>query len=300
MLERAAGAPALLQRQPEGKKGSEEAGWAELVKAVADARARNDRARTIRALQNAVVAAAKAVTPPPGVTMAVPDPADIRIDLTLDAFAMTQPPKDPDAKPGPWSWVSFSPTAVLQTRAHTEAIITHELTHVGQWLGLWAQHKRGALGKGTWEQIAKSLAGDVTREVEAWIISIGFLDRLEDGERRSHMRQLLGAYADAVDFLAGGGTARGLAPSQAKPRILAAFDAGSGGLKDIMGTELWGALIERDASAARAGEVLRDLAPLALHGYRRAPSRELRKLFDEFLAARRLAPDGSARGRGKP
>jgi hypothetical protein len=245
------------------------------------------RLSTNTPVADAVLAAAPNAIYPQGLARLAPKPEDITFNAAQGDDAVTHASLVP-ADPGNyWRWIEFGPTAVRQTEANTEAVITHELVHVRQFLGWWQTwNALPAASREPWEAYVEKLSAggraEGPQELEAHATVLGYIPRLSGIERRQALQGLFSAFASAETFVPPPGVAPEATAAATAPEILAAFAATP---DPAFGDTLWRALMGAEPGRAVVLRVLRELEPIARAGYA-DPARQT--FYDGFLKRNEL------------
>jgi hypothetical protein len=240
------------------------------------------RLSTGASVPDAVLAAAPKAVYPEGIVKLAPKPEDITFNPAQSDDAVTHAALVPVDPGNYWRWIEFGPTAVRDTDANTEAVITHELVHVRQFLGWWHEYNAlPAASREPWEDYVKRLsAGGRDRgpqELEAHATVLAYLPKLSGVERRQALLGLFSAFASAETFVPPPGVTPEATAAATAPDILAAFATTP---DPAFGDTLWRALMTAEPGRAVVLRVLRDLEPIARAGYV-DPARQ--EFYDGFL-----------------
>jgi hypothetical protein len=240
------------------------------------------RLSTPVSVPDAVLAAAPNAVYPEGLAKLAPKPEDITFNPAQKDDAVTHAALIP-ADPGNyWHWIEFGPTAVRETDANTEAVITHELVHVRQFLGWWQQwNALPTASREPWEDYVNRLSAggraDGPQELEAHATALAYIPRLSGVERRQALLGLFSAFACAETFVPPPGVTPEATTAATAPDILAAYATTP---DPAFGATLWRALMTVAPGREVVVRVLRELEPIARSGYQ---DPELQVFYDGFL-----------------
>jgi len=274
------------------------AAWPDIAKAARAALAAGKTAEAERLHREAILAAVPGAVYPAGLPPLKPAPDDIRIDLTLktgsktgtETEAETRNAEVPLNEANWWRWIYFGPGTLGSTRAHTEAVITHELVHVRQLRDQrLAWNALPAAGRPTWDDYIRPFNLDVRvhgpQELEAYRTGLGFLSRLDKKERREALRGVFVSYVNATAYAPAAGVALEISTATVGPELLDAYAKASPDLQNELGAELWWSLLYVDPAKEVWQRVLVELAPIARKGYEDAT---FRPHYDTFLRLKGL------------
>jgi len=289
-------ASSLIQRKDnDQEKSSVASSWTAIVHNTKAALAHHDMKTAEKLYRDAIVTAAANAIFPAGITKLEPKPEDIRLDFNLSAgirsrselsaFAETRPDEIPKNETNYWHWIYFGPETLMESQAHTESVISHELIHVRQYQKLWNDYKANkSPDKGTWKDFRKpfdlSARAEGPDELEAEITSLAFLGRLNPKEQELALRGLLVAYINTSVYIPPKGEIPAITTIVALPQILDAFKRADPSLQGRMGEAVWWALMKVNPSKDRWQSVLRELKPLAIKGY---SDPTFKQIYDRFL-----------------
>ena len=243
----------------------------------------------------AILTAVSGVAFPDGLTKLVPKLSDIQLDFSkskrssvvgfedayTDGLQVEKYPTDY------WKWIFFTSKSLRASKAYTEALITHELVHVGQYQKQWKAYQASGK-KGSWEMYIRSLPGGAARqkgpvELAGHITGLDFVKRMKPAEQRTVLRSIFEHYLHTSTYVPPKGVAPEITAADAKTKIMSAFNKAGKGLQKQMGTALWGAIIGVSPSKTTWKKLLRDLRPIVFYGYK-AASPGVRKLYREMMA----------------
>ena len=212
------------------------------------------------------------------------------MDFKLADFAQTQSKEVPANEITYWRWIYFGPNSVMDTQAHTESVITHELVHVRQYEKLWKFYKSDkSVSKPSWEEYIKPYNRKERvlgpEELEAEVTSLDFLKRLSKDEQVLTLRSLLIAYIRTSAYTPAKGETTAITTAVTRPRILGFYKNADAKLQERMGAALWWSLIKVDPAKETWQAVLRELKLIAVKGYSDVT---YRPLYDEFLEIKGL------------
>src|SRR5207248_5750191 len=219
----------LIQRAENDKEESRgTSNWRETVRTARAALAGHDTKTAEKLYREAIITAAASVSTPVGITEIKPKAEDIRLDFKLSNFAETRQKEIPTNETNYWHWIYFGSDSLMETQAHTESVINHELIHVRQYQKLWNIYKMNTSPtKGSWENFMKpfSLKARVEgpEELEAEITSLPFLKRLSSKEQEEALRGLFVAYINTSTYIPAKGEIPATTTTIALPQILDSY-----------------------------------------------------------------------------
>jgi hypothetical protein len=240
------------------------------------------RFSTTTPVPDAVLAAAPNATYPQGLAKLLPTPQDITFNPAQPDDAVTHAALIPHDPANYWRWIEFGPTAVRQTEANTEAVITHELVHVRQFLGWWQEwNALPAATRDPWETYVDKLSAggraQGPQELEAHATVLAVIPQLSGIERRQALQGLFSAFASAETFVPPPGVTPEATAAATAPDILAAFATTP---DPAFGDTLWRALMGAAPGREVVLRVLHELEPIARAGY---ANPNLQEFYDGFL-----------------
>ncbi|MFQ5524996.1 MAG: DUF4157 domain-containing protein [Thermoanaerobaculia bacterium] len=262
--------------------------WPALVTGAVSSRKCGAKDDAKRLYGHAILKVATKTTPPKDVPPLAPKADDIQVNLSLSELGVTKQqevPKNPDNY---WRWIEWGPDSLIETEAHTEGLIFHELVHVRQFRQLWDAYE--AIPEATrpsWEVFMQPYSRRERvlgpEELEAEITILDRLDRLTPREQRQGLEGVFIAYINTGTFTpAKGVTPPAITSAQARTRILAAFSSAADPVKSLMGQMLWRSLIRLHKPAAVWVTILRELEPVGRRGY---ADPTFQPHYDSFLSS---------------
>jgi hypothetical protein len=265
--------------------------WTEAVRKATAALSSADQDAAQTLYQEAILMAAPGVTIPVGLPKVEPGRNDIRLDFKLSDFAETRGKEIPADESNYWHWIYFGPSSLMETQAHTQSVINHELVHARQYWRLWNTYKMGkSHDKSTWENFQKPFSQKVRvegpEELEAEITSLPFLPHLDRKEKQLDLRGLFVAYINTTDYIPAKGEALAVTPPVAEAQILEAFKEADASLQGSIADALWWSLIKVDPSPESWKRVIGAVKSIAVRGYSDVA---LRPSYDAFLKLKGLS-----------
>ncbi|MCP3962588.1 MAG: hypothetical protein GY719_32510 [bacterium] len=279
--------------------------WPALAGSAQAALASGDTSRARRLYRRAIRQAVAGARFPDGIPRRVPSLSDIWVsfnppgatahsdveDAATDAHLVKDNPENY------WRWIYFTPKSLRQTRAYTEAVITHELIHVRQYTRWWQDYE--ANGQGTWEAYLNALKGGSARskgpiELEGHTTALDYLKRMGAAEQDAVLRSVFKHYILTLGYVAPAGVDLEIEPATVRRQLVAAYRSAGSGLRRRMGTKLWEAAIAT-AKTTSAWEHLADrFRFLLVTGYNVA-NRTRRQIYQDALDAAGLSLDSLRR-----